>query len=129
MDGRALYRRFVDEAVVGGDLTVVDELFAPDAVLPAQGDLDGLRAQLAAQGAGLDISVRYDHQFTDGDWVITHMTLTIAMIGAFMGQPPTDRIATVPEIEVVRLQDGRIVEMWSVVDFAGGMHQLGLRIP
>lgn len=129
MDGKALYRRFVDEAVVGGDLAVLDELFAPDAVLPAQGDLAGLRAQLAAQHAGLDISVRYDHQFTDDDWVITHMTLTIAMIGKFMGQAPTDRVATVPEIEVVRLRDGRIVEMWSVIDVAGGMHQLGLQIP
>jgi hypothetical protein len=84
VDGKALYRRFVDEAVVGGDLAVVDELFAPDAVLPAQGDLAGLRAQLWAQTAGLDISVRYEHRFT---------------------------------------------EMWAVVDFAGGMQQLGLRVP
>jgi len=129
MDGKALYRRFVDEAVVGGDLAVVDELFAPDAVLPAQGDLAGLRAQLAAQKAGLDISVRYEHQFADGDWVITHMTLTIAMIGEFMGQSPTDKIATVPEVEAIRVRDGRIAEMWSVLDFAGGMHQLGLRVP
>lgn len=37
---------------------------------------------MAAQKTGLAGSVKYDHQFTDEDWVITHMTVTITMIGA-----------------------------------------------
>ena len=49
MDRKAIYRRFVDDVVVGGDLSLVDELFAADVVLPAQGDLDGLRLQGAGE--------------------------------------------------------------------------------
>ncbi len=129
MDARATYRRFVDEVVVGGDVDLIDELFAADAVLPNQGDLAGLRAQVEGQKRGLDLSVRYEHQFQDGDWVITHMTVTGTMTGEFLGHAPTGRTATTEEIEVARVVEGRIVEMWSVVDMTRVLIDLGLPLP
>lgn len=128
MQATDIYRRFVDEAVVKGDLGVVDELFDPRAVLPKQGDLDGLRAQLAAQHAGLDIQVSYNHQFTDREWVITHMTLTVDMTREFLGHPPTGKRAVIQEVEAARVVGGRIVEMWSVDEAVSGMLQLGLPV-
>ena len=126
MDGKAIYRRFVDEVVVGGDVDLIDELFAADAVLPNQGDLDGLRAQVESQKRGLKLSVNHEHQFVDNDWVITHMSVTGKMIGEFMGHPPTGRTASTQEIEVARIVDGRIVEMWSVIDITRVLIDLGL---
>lgn len=35
MDAKELYRRFVDEVVVGGDVGLIDELFDPDLELHA----------------------------------------------------------------------------------------------
>jgi predicted ester cyclase len=123
-----LYRRFVDEVVVGKNVVLIDELFDPDATL-AQGSLDGLRAQMAAQAAGLDITVEYLHQFTDGEWVITHMAVDIAHTGEFMGHPPSGKRAHIEEVESVRVVAGRIAEMWSVGDFASAFIQLGLPVP
>jgi predicted ester cyclase len=128
MDRKAIYRRFVDEVIVAGKVELLDELFASDAVLPRQGDLDGLRAQVEQQKQGLDFAVTYDHQFEDGDWVITHMTVTGTMIGEFMGHTPTGRTATTQEIEVARIVDGRIVEMWNVIDLTRVLLDLGLPV-
>jgi predicted ester cyclase len=128
MDNKARYRRFVDEVVVGGRLELIDECFHPDVQLPGPGGLDALREQLQAQTSGLDIAVAYEHQFTDGEWVISHMTLTMSMIGDFMGHPPTGNTAVIQEVEAVRIQDGRFVEMWSVLDLLDGMRQLGLPV-
>ena len=129
MDRKAIYRRFVDEVVVAGHIDLLDELFAPDAVLPSQGDLDGLRAQMEGQKRGLELSVAYEHQFEDGDWVITHMTITGTMTGEFMGHAATGRTASAQEIEVARVVDGRIVEMWSVLDITRVLIDLGLPVP
>jgi predicted ester cyclase len=126
MDNKSLYRRFVDEIVVAGRLESMDEFFHPDVELPGPGGLDALREQLRAQTTGLDIAVAYEHQFADGDWVITHMTLTMSMVGDFMGHAPTGKTAVIQEVEAVRIRDDRIVEMWSVLDLLDGMRQLGL---
>lgn len=128
MDNKALYRRFVDEIVVGGQMELIDECFHPDVELPGPGGLDALRSQLQAQTSGLDIAVAYEHQFEDGEWVITHMALTMSMIGEFMGHQPTGKTAVIQEVEAVRIRDGRIVEMWSVLDLLDGMRQLGLPV-
>jgi predicted ester cyclase len=126
MDNKALYRRFVDEIVVAGRLELLDECFHPDVKLPGPGGHDALRGQLQEQTSGLDFGVVYEHQFADGDWVITHMTLTMSMIGEFMGNAPTGKTAVIQEVEAVRIQDNLIVEMWSVLDLLDGMRQLGL---
>jgi len=42
--------------------------------------------------------VEYQHQIEDGDWVVTHMTVTATMIGEFMGHPATGRTAIAREI-------------------------------
>jgi predicted ester cyclase len=128
MDNKALYRRFVDEVVVAGRLELIDEFFHPDVELPGPGGLDALRQQMQAQTTGLDITVAYEHQFADGDWVITHMTLTMSMTGDFMGHPPTGKSAVIQEVEAARIRDNRIVEMWSVLDLLDGMRQLGLPV-
>jgi predicted ester cyclase len=128
-DNKALYRRFVDDVVVGKNVGLIDELFHADATLPAQGNLDGLRAQMTAQAEGVDVGVEYLHQFADGDWVITHMALAITHSGSFMGHDASGKTAHIQEIECVRVVDGRIAEMWSVADLAAAFIQLGLPIP
>ena len=128
-DNKAVYRRFVDEVVVGKNIALIDELFHPDAVLPAQGNLDGLRAQMTAQGDAFDGNVEYLHQFADGDWVISHMAISMKQIGPFMGHVGSRRTAQIQEIECARVVDGRIAEMWAVADLTSAFVQLGLPVP
>ena len=46
--------------------------------------------------------------------------------GPFMGMPPTGKIWDVPLHITYRIQDGKIVEHWLVLDTASFMQQLGM---
>jgi predicted ester cyclase len=128
LDPAGAHRRFVDEVVVGKQVNLLDELFAPDAVVE-QGSLEGLREQMQAQADGLDISVTYLHELVSADWVVHHMDISILHVGHFMGVAGTGRSAQLAEVEAARVVDGRIIEMWSVADVVGAMHQLGIPLP
>jgi len=118
----SVYRRFVDEVVVGKNVSLIDELFHPDCVLPAQGNLDGLKAQMTQQAQNFNGSVEYLHEFSDGDWVITHMALTISLADG-------SKTAHIQEIECAKVVDGKIAEMWAVAEIAEAFLQLGLPVP
>ncbi len=45
--------------------------------------------------------------------------------GTLMGLPPAGRHVTVDGINVTRVLDGRISEMWHIEDLLGLMRQLG----
>ena len=127
-DPAAVHRRFVDDVVVGKRVELLDELFAPDAELE-QGDVAALRAQMQAQAEAFDGSVDYVDEVVQGDWVVHRMDITMTMTGPFLGMAATGQTARFYEVEAARVVDGRIVEMWSVVDRSDVFHQLGLTPP
>ena len=45
--------------------------------------------------------------------------------GEFMGLPPSGKRYAIPEIHILRVRDGRIVEHWHQFDQLGMMRQLG----
>lgn len=122
MTNTDVYRRFVDEIVVGKKLELIDELFHPDCVLPIQKNLDGLKAQMAQQAQAYNVSVKYLHGLADGDWVISHMALTIELADG-------SKTAHIEEIECAHVVDEKIAEMWGVADVASAFLQLGLPVP
>jgi predicted ester cyclase len=124
----SVHRRFVDEVVVGKRIELIDELFDSNALLD-QGSFDALRAQMQAQATGLDVAVSYLHEFNEDDWTVHHMDLTIKHVGEFMGQPGTGKEVHMIEVEGARVQEGRIVEMWSVADTYRAMLEVGISLP
>ena len=64
-------------------------------------------------------------QLVDGDKVITRKTFTGTHGGEFLGVPPTGRRVTIGVIDIVRVDDGKIVEHWNVVDLLGALQQMG----
>ena len=61
-----------------------------------------------------------------GDRVWVRFVASGTNLGPFMGNPPTKKKIRVDVIDVVRFQDGKIVEHWGVPDQLGLMFQLGL---
>jgi len=57
--------------------------------------------------------------------VVTRKVFRGTHRGELMGIPPTGRTVAIDVIDVVRLEDGRTVEHWNVVDRLGLLHQLG----
>ena len=129
-DNIALYRRLIDDGVGVGNLAVVEEVLAPDIAMPtlapmAPPDLEGLEQVQVALRAGMpDTKVTIDDLVANGDWVAAKLTWTGTQTGEFFGIAPTGKRFTVTEIEVVRCEDGRIVECRNVFDVGALMAQL-----
>jgi predicted ester cyclase len=62
----------------------------------------------------------------DGDRVAVRWTSSGTHTGPFMGAEPTGRAVSHWAVVIYRLQDGKVVEMWPMVDRLGMMRQLGV---
>jgi predicted ester cyclase len=129
-DNIEIYRRFIDEGVGVGRLEIIDELLAPGIELPTlppgfEPTAEGLRAvNLAFRQGFPDLKAVIEEIFASGDWVAARVSWSGTNTGEFFGQPPTQRSASTTEIEIVRVQAGRIVELRQVADVSSLMAQL-----
>ena len=126
----ALYRRFIDDGVGIGRLDTIDEVLAPGIELPTLAGLaDTSAAGLKLMNQGFraafpDLHARIDQIFAVGDWVAARVTWTGTNTGDFMGQPPTGKTVSITELEIVRCNGGRIVDLRQVADLDSLMAQL-----
>jgi predicted ester cyclase len=126
----AVYRRFIEEGVGIGRLEVIDELLAAGIEVPTvapafEPTAEGLRQMNLAFRTGFpDLKAEIDEVFENGAWVAARLTWSGTNTGDLFGRPPTHRFARATEIEIVRVEDGRIVEVRQVADVAGLMAQL-----
>lgn len=125
----ALYRRFAD-GVGSGRLEVFDEVLAADIELPTIADLveptpAGLKqVNQQVRASFPDLHGTIEQIFAFGDWVAASVRWTGTHTGEFMGKPPTGRTISFSEVEIVRCEDGRIVDLRQVADLASLMAQL-----
>jgi steroid delta-isomerase-like uncharacterized protein len=129
---KASVRRFVEEIFNRGNMSVVDEVFAPDFVeheeLPAgiPNDREGV-VQLGTllRTAFPDFNATIDDIIAEGDKVVIRMTWRGTQEGEFLGIPPTGRAISIGVIDIIRMADGKAVEHWGQMDSMGMMQQLG----
>ena len=132
----ALVRRLIEDGFNRGDLAVCDELIADDMAEHqdfgpghARG-AGGVKAVIASlRRAFPDFHLAIEATAVDGGTVWLRMTGTGTNHGPFMGNPPTGRPMRVHVFDVLRVEDGRIVEHWGVPDRLGALVQLGLARP
>jgi len=72
-----------------------------------------------------DLRVTIQHQVAEGDTVMTHKIFQGTHLGAFMGVAPSGKPITFGVIDILRLENGKIVEHWAIQDRLGLMQQLG----
>ncbi|MFD0857263.1 ester cyclase [Actinomadura adrarensis] len=72
-----------------------------------------------------DLHVTVEDVIAEGDKVVARNTVTGTHQGEYMGIPPTGKSVTYKEIFIARFADGRIAEVWGVVDVLSQMRQLG----
>ena len=124
-------RRFVDGYQTGADEGIFAEILDPDVVdhsRPAgiAAGAEGVRQQFDGfRQAFPDFAATVLQQVAEGDLVVTRKVFRGTHRGELMGIPPTGRAVEIHVIDIIRLQDGRIVEHWGVVDRLGLLQQLG----
>ena len=132
---KAAFGRFHD-AVNSGDLDVIeqviDEVTEPGAVLhvPAPPGVTGPAALKYVWQVLLrafpDVHVAVEDVIAEGDKVVARNTVTGTHRGEYRGVAPTGRPVRYDEIFIVRFADGKIAEIWGVVDVVSQLRQLGM---
>ncbi|MFI7611142.1 ester cyclase [Nonomuraea terrae] len=103
-----------------GDVGGLDEIVAPDMVdhnpVPGAGSgIDGLRLLVAAVRDGFT-GTRHEviQQGETGDgWVVCHWRMTAVHTGDWFGTPATGRRVSFTGTDLMRVADGKIVELSS----------------
>jgi len=129
---KVLVRQFVEEIFNRGNMSVVNELFAPDFVeheeLPAgiPNDREGvIQLTTMLRSAFPDFKATIDDIIAEGDKVVIRQTWRGTQKGEFMGIPPTGKSVSIGVIDILRMADGKCVEHWGQMDSMGMMQQLG----
>jgi len=127
---KALFRRLLDE-LNRGNLGVVDEIVAPDAILiaphhpdPAHGPAE-FKAEFGGAGAALDLQYTLEEQVAEGDRVAARFIARGTHQREFLGIPPSRRPLEIPVQVLYRVADGKITEYRLSFDQLDLLRQLG----
>jgi len=130
--GKSIIRRVLDEAFNQGNLTIVDELVAPDSIshhssLGTPANRTGLKHLIAMfRTAFPDLSCKVEDEITQDNKVAAHWTMRGTHKGRFLGNPPTNKPILVQGLIYARIEKHQVVENWILVDEMGMLQQLGL---
>ena len=124
------FRRLIEVGFSSGDLDVVDELVAPNALEHQRGSkpgVEGTKATVATLHEWFsDFELRIVRLVADGDTVWSLNRARGVNTGSVMGFPPTGRPFEIDVFDLARFEDGKLVEHWGVPDQLGLFIQLGL---
>ncbi|MFQ5911524.1 MAG: ester cyclase [Thermoplasmata archaeon] len=128
---KAILRRGLLEMWSQGDLSILEELIAPDYIMhDVAGDFRGVEAYKQLfnlyRSAFPDLRFTVDDQVSEGDLVATHWTSSGTHRGELMGIPATGKQTTSMGVTFSRIANDRAVEEWNYWDALGLLQQLGV---
>jgi predicted ester cyclase len=121
VDRRAAVRRFIDEAVNGGQDELIDELIADEL-------RSGVRDWFGAFRRSFpDVHMETVELVADGDTVVGRFKCSATHLGEWRGNPPTGRrFEDVDEVYFFTFKGDRIAGVWGIEDTLDRFRQLGL---
>jgi steroid delta-isomerase-like uncharacterized protein len=125
-------RRWFEEAINCGDLSVIDDIVAEDVVhhagtFPDGEGADAIKGVLGALLAGFpDTRHTVEQGIANDDIVVIRWLAKGTHQGDFQGYSPSGEPVTWTGINIFRFECGRIAESWSEVDGLGRLRQLGV---
>lgn len=134
-DIREVARRYREELWNTGAFNLADEIISPDCIHHAFDPItpalppgpEGARKVLAAYRTAFpDTHFTLDDLFAEGDRAVVRWTAHGTHKGDLMGVAPTHMKVTVHGMDIYRIAEGRIQEIWTNWDTMGFMQQLGL---
>ncbi len=134
-ENKAIVRSYLVDALAEirrGNLAATDEFLTGDAAFydPGQPPSVGTEAQRERSamllGAFPDAEFATEDMIAEGDKVAARWTFRGTHQGDFAGIPPTGKQVTMPGIDIMRIKDSRIAELWGHEDMLGMLQQLGV---
>jgi len=133
---RALATRY-NEAWESGDLEAIKEIFSPDFVIHATDGRDvSLEEMIEINRNNIeqlkisfpDMTFINEDVIIKGDKVITRFAFSGTHTGDVEGIPATGNEIEVQGIEIIRIENGKIVESWKVLNVLRLYQQLGFEL-
>lgn len=124
----------IGEAMRTGDLTLLDDVIAPDAIdhdpVPGQAPgREGIKKAFAEfRSAFPDLRATVEDMVAEGDEVACRVTVRMTHRGEFLGIAATGRKVAQSGIDILRMVDGRLAERWGRFDDLGLLQQLGATV-
>lgn len=130
-ENKAIVRRFFELGPSSGDMNAANELLAPNFTLhiplPSAPGIQGINDVVTACRAAFErLNVTVEDMLAEGNKVAVRFTARGIHNGQFMGLPPTGKPITMTGIEIFRIEDGKITELWGESNLLGLMQQLGI---
>lgn len=130
-ENKVIVRRFFEEGPSKGNLSIADELLSPDFAmhtpLPASLGIKGINEVIITCRAAFEhLNVTIEDMIAEGDKVTARFTAHGTHKGDFMGLQATGKPITMTGIEIFRIKDGKIIELWGEANLLGLMQQLGI---
>ncbi|HLJ36383.1 MAG TPA: ester cyclase [Ktedonobacteraceae bacterium] len=127
---KAIAHRWYEEVFNTGNLALISELFAPNFVdHDPSNPLPGLEGvgQLVSmyRGAFPNLHLTIEDELSEGEKLVTRFVARGTHNGPLMGIPPTGKQTVVTGIDILRFENGKIVEHWGNQDLLGMMQQIG----
>lgn len=121
MNNKQTVRRFVEEAVNGGQDELVDELFTSEAAAFARDWFGAFRRSFP------DLRMDVVELIREGESVVGRFTCSATHLGDWRGHPPTGRrFEDVDEVYFFTFAGDRIAAVWGIEDNVDRYRQLGL---
>lgn len=114
-----------------GDKSAIDRYWAPDAKVHMT-DFEGTAVDVVREdvnryfGAFEQIETTIEHLVAEGDRVVLHWSTSGLHVGPYGEVAATGKRIAMTGMDLMRLQDGRIVECWSMWDGLSVYDQLGV---
>jgi steroid delta-isomerase-like uncharacterized protein len=132
-EGTGLIKRFYEDVIANGEITLIDELTTDDILnheegLPGQpAGREGVKFFINAMRTAFpDIRPKsVEPVMTDGNLEAARVILTGTHEGELMGVAATGKTVEFESIDIIRVEDGKVAEHWGVTDTMGLMQQLG----
>jgi steroid delta-isomerase-like uncharacterized protein len=125
-------REFIDEVFNKGNMDVVEKYMAENMIdhNPRPNQEPGMQGFIKSvtemREAMPDMKTEIVHLFADGDLVVIHNRVTATNTGSMMGMPPTGKRVDIGGADIVRFDNGKMVEHWGYYEQQKMMQQLGL---
>jgi steroid delta-isomerase-like uncharacterized protein len=95
--------------------------------LPASPGIKGISEVIITCRAAFEhLNVTIEDMIAEGDKVTARFTAHGTHKGDFMGLQATGKPITMTGIEIFRIKDGKIIELWGEANLLGLMQQLGI---
>lgn len=129
---KSLIRDFLIELDNGQD--AVNHFFSPDCLAYLPGNesptnRDGFTAFVGMlRTAFPDLRHTIIDQVAENEKVTTLLSARGTHLGAFQNIPPTGKPVVLTDIFIVKIMDGKVVELWAQFDVLGLFQQLGISL-